>query len=55
MVFTSSDDPLSTRDTEARGDTVFAVDVSDVGLEAPRGLVVPETDCAVVRRGEDVL
>jgi hypothetical protein len=54
MIFTPGNNPFSTRHTEARGNAVLIVDVADVGLETTRGLVVPETDGAVVGCGEDV-
>jgi hypothetical protein len=54
VVLAPRDDPLAARDAEARGDAVLCVGVPGVGLEAARGLVVPEADGAVVRGGEDV-
>lgn len=54
VVLTAGDDPLATRDAEARGDAELLVRVADVRFKAAGGLVVPEADRAVVRGGEDV-
>lgn len=55
VVLAAGDDPLSASDREAGGDAVELVPVANIRLQAARGLVVPQTYCAVVRGGEDVL
>ena len=54
VVLAARDDPLPAGDTEARRDAELLVDVAGVGLQAARGVVVPQPDGAVVGRGEDV-
>lgn len=54
VVFAAGDNPLVTCHAETRGDAVLFVFVPGVSLQTARGLVVPETDGAVVGGGEDV-
>lgn len=51
VIFTPSDNPFSTRNTETCRDTIFAVGVPDVSFETSGGLVIPETDGVVVSSG----
>lgn len=53
-VLAARHDPLAARDAEAGGDAVLGVLVTDVRLEAARGLKVPQPYRAVVRGGEYV-
>ena len=53
-VLAARHDPLAARDAEAGGDAVLGVLVTDVRLEAARGLEVPQPYRAVVGGGEDV-
>lgn len=54
VIFASRHDPFASRHTEASGDAIFGIRVADVGLEAARGLIIPQTDGTVVRRGQNV-
>lgn len=54
MILTSSDYPFSTCDTETCRDAVLVVDMSYVRLETSSGLIVPQTNSAVMGRREDV-
>jgi len=54
-VFAARHDPFSAGDAEASGDAVLGILVADVGLQAARGLEVPQSYRAVVRGGEDIL
>ena len=54
MVFAARNDPFAARDAETRGDAIFRVGVACVGLEAAGGVVVPQSNGAVVGGGEDV-
>ena len=53
-VLAARHDPLAARDAEAGGDAVLGVLVTDVRLEAARGLEVPQPYRAIVGGGEDV-
>jgi len=53
-VFATRHDPLAAGDAEAGGDAVLGILVADVGLQAARGLKVPQPYRAVVCGGENV-
>jgi hypothetical protein len=54
IVFAARNDPFSTCDAKTRCNAIFRVGMARVGLEAAGGVVVPQSDGAVVRGGEDV-
>lgn len=55
VIFAASYDPLTARDAEARRNAVLHVCVPCVRFQAACGLVVPQTNRAVVCRRQDVL
>ena len=55
VIFAAGHDPLAACDAEASGNAVLLVPMTHVGLQASRCLVIPQTDCTIVRSREDVL
>ena len=55
VIFAARNDPLAARNAKTRGNAEFRVGVACVRLQAAGGVVIPQTDGAVVGGGEDVL
>ena len=54
VVLRAGDDPFATGDAEARKDTVHAIGVPRIRLEATGCVVIPQPDRVVERRGENI-